>query len=358
MDVIAKTAQELEAEDAQVAETATEGVKRVEAKFARMTTGGLGRDDTQVAKMKTVEPERGNVLYLPLEPAGYPISPDSLDFGSGNPTPTQINNASRFSQLMNQIPNAGQKVWTASGRVVWNIWDIVLDSVQFPEGVSANTLLKLKANFEIDRRSNMFGEIYYRTGYSPQGFWKSTFDSQWKSCSFSPDAATRTDDVMSLSTATAKARKLEFDTRGLRFSADMILVTLLRSWWYPWLFNSNNWRYAPGSIGTPLSDGLTPPTGSMAMYANAFLVARNVNLGLDMSRPKNAALPAHIEQADALVWSQFQMKGSSHDTSLIASEADLKLTKDGLHSSGLQIIGFSCNVLPKCPNPNPNQQWP
>lgn len=299
----------------------------------------------------------GGTLYLPLDPAGYPISPDDLDFGSGNPTATQIKNASRFSQLMNQIPNSGQKAWIASGEVVWNIWDIVLESMQLPVGGSTRILQQLKANFEMEKRSDMQGDIYYQTNYSPDGFWKSTFDSRWKSFSHSPKATSKCE-VMSACTARDGVRDLEFDATGMNLHAEVILVTLLRPWWSPWLFSSTAWRLESASIVPPLSDGLNPPRGVMTMYANAFLVARNVHLSLDMNRPKNAALNTQIQQAHALTWSAFQLKGANRTTSPVDGVADLKLTNDGLHSNGLQILGFSCNVLPRCPNPDPKQQWP
>jgi hypothetical protein len=163
---------------------------------------------------------------------------------------------------------------------------------------------------------------------------------------------------MTASTAKGDVRDLQFDATGMCFNAEVILVTLLRPWWSPWLFSSTAWRFAPASIAPPLSDGLHPPRGVMTMYPNAFLVGRNVHLGLDMSRPKNAALSTHIEQAHALRWSAFQLKGANRITSTVYGGAELKLTDDGLHSNGLQILGFSCNVLPKCPNPDPSQQWP
>jgi len=322
-----------------------------------LSLGHIRREMRTFAALETKEKEEGGVLYLPLEPAGYPISPDDLDFGSGNPTATQIKNASQFSQLMNQIPNPGQKVWIASGEVVWNIWDMVLDSMQLPAGGPTRTLQELKTNFELEKRSDMKGDTYYQTDYSPDGFWKSIFDSQWKSYAFSPQA-TSTKEVMSVRTATGCVSDLEFDTTGMSFTAEIILVTLMRPWWSPWLFSSTTWRYSPGSLAAPLSDGLTPPQGVMTMYPNAFLVARNVHLGLDMSRLKNASLPTQIEQAQALSWSAFQMKGANQSTSMVGCEANLKLSSDGLDSSGLQILGFSCNKLPKCPNPDLSQKWP
>lgn len=300
--------------------------------------------------------ERGT-LYLPLDPAGYPISPDDLDFGGGNPTAAQIKNASRFSQLMNQIPNPGQKFWTASGDVVWNIWDTVLRSMQLPVGGSTNILQQLKANLEMERRSDMQGDIYYPTNYSPDGFWEATSNNQWKSIAFSPKSTSRCE-VMSACTATRGVHDLEFDATGMHFKAEVILVTLLRPWWSPWLFSSTAWRLPPASLTPPLSDGMNPPKGVMTMYANAFLVARNVHLGLDMSRPKNSVLTTQIQRAHALTWSAFQMKGASRSSSPVDGVAELKLTSDGLHSNGLQILGFSCNVLPKCPNPDQKQQWP
>ncbi len=299
----------------------------------------------------------GSIIYLPLEPAGYPISPDDLDFGSGNPTAAQINNASRFSQLMNQIPSPGQKAWFTSGEVVWNVWEIVLDSMQLPAGGSMKTLQQLKANFVMEKRADMQGDIYYETNYSPVGFWNSTFDSHWRSFSYSPEAAS-SHEIMSACTASDGVRDLEFDPTGMNFNAEVILVTLLRPWLSPWLFSSTAWRFAPGSIAPPLSNGLSPPQGVMTMYPNAFLVARNVHLDLEMSRPKNAALSGQLEQAHALTWSAFQMKGASPASSPFGSVADLKLTDDGLRSNGLQILGFSCSLLPKCPNQDPNQQWP
>lgn len=302
--------------------------------------------------------EQKRTVYLPLKPAGYPISPEALDFGSGSPTATQVNNASRFSRLMNQVPVAGEDSWVSSSRNVWKIWDIVLDSIQLPSGQSAGALQEIRADFETEKRLDMLGNIYYRTEYSPKEFWKSSSNSQWNMDSFSPNTTTSPQGVMSMSSATGGADEVKFDATGMTVTTDTILVTLLRPWWSPWLFNSRNWRYAPGSLAPPLSDGMNPPTGSMAIYPNAFLVARNVKLGIDFNNPQNASLRAQIEMAQELSFSSFQLKGTGVSGMGGSSAADVKVTDNSVKSIGLQILGFSCNVLPKCPDPDPNLSWP
>ena len=322
---------------------------------ARLLTTSEGETENLVAAAPDLHK---NTLYLPLKPSGYPINQQMMDFGSGNPNATQIANASAFAQLVNQIPNSGESIWTASGRIVWNIWEMVLDAMQFPQGASTTQLSQFQSNLQLDKRLDMAGNVYYHTGYSPSQFWLTTGAQQWQSHAFTPNTGSSQVDVMKLSNQEGKENDLEFDASNMSLSSDMILVTILRPWWSPWIFDSPNWRYGPISLASPLSDGEQPPSGAMTMYANAFLVARNVKLNLDMSKPKNQPLAEKLEQADNVVWDAFQMKGHNHEADLPACATSLKATEKGIQSTGLQILGFNCNILPKCPNPNPNLSWP
>lgn len=295
---------------------------------------------------------RADVVYKSIKPAGYPIAPEDLDFGGGNPTPVQIANASSFAALMNQIPNAGQPFWTSSGMTVWNVWKIALESAEVPVNGSSGVFHELKGRLRLAERSDMKGDIYYPTFYSPSSFWTET-TGQWRplEAAVQPDG---TSDQMVACSSGGTPRRIAFDASGMEVSGELMLVTLLRDWWAPWLFDSKAWRFAPGTIAPRLSDGKTPPTGSMPMYANAFMVARNVKVGVDMDKGKNAVLAKQIQMASALAWGPFQLKGTSHG----GRESALRLTTEGIHSPGMQIVGFSCNVLPKCPDPDPALDWP
>ncbi|NIR28947.1 MAG: hypothetical protein GWN84_06455 [Gammaproteobacteria bacterium] len=311
---------------------------------------------TQAKDMRSVAsatpPTLKNVVYKSLKPAGYPIAPEDLDFGGGSPTASQIANASAFAALMNQVPNPEQSFWVSSGTTVWNIWQIALESAQVPVNGSSHVFDELKNKLRLARRSDMKGNTYYPTLYSPSSFWTAEA-SQWRPLEavVPPDG---TSDQMVVRSAAGDAQRIPFDASGMPVSGELILVTLLREWWAPWLFDSKAWRYAPATIAPRLSDGKTPPSGAMPMYANAFMVARNVKVGLDIHKRKNAALAKHIERASALAWGPFQLKGTSHG----GRESTLRVTPDGINSPGMQIVGFSCNVMPKCPDPNPDLDWP
>ncbi|MEZ5944247.1 MAG: hypothetical protein R3C18_22890 [Planctomycetaceae bacterium] len=305
---------------------------------------------------------RGGVVYLPIEPAGYPVTPEDFDFGGGSPTKEQIANASQFAQLVNQIPNSLQNTWVSTGRMTWNLWEAVLDSIQFPVGAPANQITDLRAGFQLDKRLDMLGNTYYQTNYTPQEFWKTT-SSAWHRMSYSASSGTLTEDNVKVKRPRILAGDkpevdLPVDAKGMNVTGDLILVTLLRPWWNAWLFESQNWRYAPGSITPPLSDGGDPPSGAMTMYPNAIMVARDVNVRLDMSSPRNRRLVKEADAAHDVSFGPFQLKGNNAHAGSLLRETKLEVTNDGLKSIGMQVVGFQCNLLPQCPNPSTAVTWP
>jgi hypothetical protein len=148
------------------------------------------------------------------------------------------------------------------------------------------------------------------------------------------------------------------NTNGLEVIVELIQVPILRGWLDSWIFSSDGWKGGT-TIGGPgsVSNGQYPLEGQMPLYPTSMILARNLRVRMDMTSSENKSYHSKTTTEVSVGWGPFSVRGN-YSSSYDSESHDFESTAEGLKSNGAQIIAFICDVLPKCPNPNPNYEWP
>jgi hypothetical protein len=146
----------------------------------------------------------------------------------------------------------------------------------------------------------------------------------------------------------------------LKFEA--MRANIIRDWLEPLVFKSRNWIWNQPqtdiSSGGNAPSGITP-TGLMPFYPTGVLLARNIELTASFSQADKSWMNKVIDGSTSVGWGPFSFSGHYHheEHSQLSSGsvvgATIK-TKPG----DVQVLGFFCDVLPHCPDRNPDLHWP
>lgn len=155
--------------------------------------------------------------------------------------------------------------------------------------------------------------------------------------------------------ASGSETRVHTHTEGLTVSFDIMQVPLLRPWFDASVFGSKAWRWADGST-TLLSDGGNPPSGQMPGYASSVLVAKNLKIDLKLNDDERRQIEGQIAAGASVSFGIFSLSANGL-TKNSGNEHRSTLSGTGIECKGMQIIGFVCNALPKCPNPDDGLDW-
>jgi hypothetical protein len=86
------------------------------------------------------------------------------------------------------------------------------------------------------------------------------------------------------------------------------------------------------------------------------IISRNLKLGMDLTSENNSHVASQFRQAARLDWPVLR-KGKITRETKTRRRNDFVKTAAGIECAGMQIIGFVCELLPKCPNPDPTLNW-
>jgi hypothetical protein len=129
-------------------------------------------------------------------------------------------------------------------------------------------------------------------------------------------------------------------TASAGLTVEVKRVTVERPWLDWGLFTARNWRLEPGggltlvSAGDP--DAADP--GAMPLVVTGLLLARRLRITGAWAGDPAAA------QVTRKAFGPFTLAGAV---------ADRSAGQFAIRADGLQIIGYFCRVLPRCPNPDP-----
>ncbi len=217
------------------------------------------------------------------------------------------------------------------------------------------------------RRFDLNGQEYYFTKYfptsfvtNPNSFQPFTLDSKELS---SIDTSTSTSwggganigfGLWSFGANASYSSSLETqqsDSNNFSLKMELGRIALRRSWFTPNLLSARSWKF-PDNDPTPLSDGGIPPKGALTGYITELILARNVEVGIDMTSSFNSQAASRFNASGSVGWGPFRLRGgytrnTSRNTSDFSSDAF------GIKAPGIQIIGAICQLLPKSPNPDP-----
>lgn len=160
------------------------------------------------------------------------------------------------------------------------------------------------------------------------------------------------------------SKYVKMDQTDLTFRANLMRVSLDRSWMNPIVLFSRAWQWGEGTpaVGTEISSGGDiaaglPATGIMTAVPTAVILSKDVvitgkfdnTLVEEFNRDIRAE--ASVGIGPFTVAGQFEMEehtGYQKGT----------ISTTGITAPDVQIIAVVCEILPKLPNPDPALPWP
>jgi hypothetical protein len=288
-------------------------------------------------------------------------------------SPDVVQNFARNGAMQKQLVTSAYGDWTANGNkddVEEAIGIISTLAGQGPQALYQS----MQANFTADKMTDTLGQQFYPTYVYPSdpldpdlaGSWLKYYFNLTDIATFQSDSTTNSGGSAGASwglwhaSASAQYGSGEShhscDTTGLNVSAELLQVPLTRAWIRPEVFWSRGWNWSKQAGFGPVSDGKTPPGGLMPLYPTAIILAKNLNVTLDMSNQKNSSAWSSISTQASFGWGPFSISGN-YSKSDSSSQSNFTKTGSGISVPGPQIIAFVCEMIPKSPNPDPSLQW-
>lgn len=234
---------------------------------------------------------------------------------------------------------------------------------------------ELVQRFENSRLTTPIGEDFYFTKYFPSKFWDAAHASGWTRFTMTHNEVHEINEKSDMSASVGggwgaglwnvsasgsySEQKTYFksDTNNVSVDVKITMVPLRRTWLDATVFSNRAWRLDRNINNSVYSDGALPPTGTMPAMATGMILARELKLGIDMATTENSSFASQLQAKASGGWGPFSIKGNySRNTS--RSTHDYVHSSAGIESAGMQIIGFVCQHLPKCPNPDETLNWP
>lgn len=226
-------------------------------------------------------------------------------------------------------------------------------------------------------RNDFQGGTYQLTKYFPDKFWQDGASSPWMDYSFKHSEVHKVDTSKKESYGggagasfglwsfggsmqrDSRDEYLKHETEDFEVSLQICKIPLRRTWLDASVFSSKAWKF-DGQVmpdSENLSDGGNPPKGTMVSFPTSILAVRNVKLKTDMTSLTQSSSWSRITGSARAGWGPFSIRGN-YSKEESRQTHDFLQTGEGLEIPGMQIIGFVCQKLPKCPNHDTNLNWP
>lgn len=227
-------------------------------------------------------------------------------------------------------------------------------------------------------RDDLEGGDYILTKYFPDKFWTADNAGTWTTFGFShkeihaTDTSSKTNwgggggfgfGLFSFGASVNRESVDSYskcDVSGLEISFDIAKIPLRRTWLDASVFASRAWKFNPQIVSADeatISDGNVPPSGTMIALPTAMIVVRNVKLTLDASSEVNQFSFSKISTSGRAGWGPFSLRGNYAKESS-NNQYDFAFDGGTIVVPNMQTIGFVCQLLPRCPNPDLNLNWP
>lgn len=298
-----------------------------------------------------------------------------IQANSPNASPEVVQNFNMNGPTMRDTVVAAYQKWEGEGNKGY---------VEQARGIIGNLTSKgpaamyadMRASFKMARAQHPQLGTYLPTWYFPEGVLGEQYANSWTQFHFTKDDVSTTTHNSSTSWgasasgswglwhASASAQygsessDYQCDTENMGLKCELVQIPISRPWLNGLIFKSHGWKWAESSGFGPISNGQNPPSldGMMPIFPTAMIVARNVEITLDMTSEHNTAAMKQISTQASGGWGPFSVSGNySHKES--TSTHDYTATGSGLKIPGAQIIAFVCDRLPLCPSPDPNLPW-
>jgi len=230
-------------------------------------------------------------------------------------------------------------------------------------------------DFRKSKRTDASGQNFLLTKYFPETFWDDAHTESWTKFSFISSEIHNVDTRTSTSwgggadvsfglwsfggdaSSSSQYNTYSSDSNNLGIDVELVKIPLRRSWFNSGIFNSRGWKFDPNLNRDLLSDGGTPPSGTLIGYSTSLIVARNLILKMDLSSTRDSYAASQFSSSLKIGWGPFSLRGN-YSKSTQTSTHDFKFDSGGISCPGMQIIAFVNELLPKSPNPDMNLNWP
>jgi hypothetical protein len=155
-----------------------------------------------------------------------------------------------------------------------------------------------------------------------------------------------------------------FSSDSFFLSFEIAQVPISRPWFKDAFLLSRAWRMPsnnPDYANKFVSDGGSPPKGFIPAYPTSVVFIRNLKMTLGHSQGFSNFLSGYSSSSAGgggfVSLGPFFLGGSaSHYSNSGYSRRNWGFNYDGqtMTVPGMQIAGFKCHILPKCPNPDPS----
>jgi len=148
----------------------------------------------------------------------------------------------------------------------------------------------------------------------------------------------------------------------ISISLEVRRVEVTRPWMDGSVFRSRAWRWGQGSVNELISNGADAslgetPSGVMPLLPTTLILARNLTMTASMTTEESNWVNEQISAKASFGYGPFSFGGSYNQQN---GQTNIEASRSGntLSNPAVQILGYSCEVLPRSPNPDPTLPWP
>lgn len=154
---------------------------------------------------------------------------------------------------------------------------------------------------------------------------------------------------------------VKMDQTELTFSCKLFRVSLSRTWMNPLVLSSRGWRFLVGTSG-PLSTGGdifndVVPTGQMTVIPTAAILSKDLQVKGTFDKTIVESMNQKIAANASVGIGPFSIAGRFNMENHTGSEKGT-IASNAISAPDIQLVAFVCEVLPKCPDPDPALKWP
>ena len=155
----------------------------------------------------------------------------------------------------------------------------------------------------------------------------------------------------------------DFDLSDFKMDFEFTQTFIMRPWYGPEFLLGNAWRFGDNmpnltNMTESLSDGESPPTGSLTAIPTAALFVRNVTINFKELERDYDRFVKDVKAKGGLRIGGIGLIRGGHTRSDQQSKYHYEKTEEGLHVPGMQLVGFKCKLLPELPNPSDEvEKW-
>ena len=139
---------------------------------------------------------------------------------------------------------------------------------------------------------------------------------------------------------------------GFSMKFKIAQVPIVRPWFNAAFIQSGKWKWAHGAIDkSQLSDGADPPKGSLPAYTTTCIFVKDLKLKFDASESSDCKRALHGSAGGFVGWGPFAL-GGSYKGKHESRDSQRHTEGQEITVDGMQLIGFKCHKLDKCPDPD------